>query len=202
MQRTLKEMHTVCGFYRKEEGTIFQKMKKNAGNHNSRRKTQSGVLKSWMEERLGTVTNTYLLLSDFYYAQKKKKIYFREFRLNGTTSSSYLSSISILLSHPSKNNTGHPRCWLATQIQKINNTLFNLIHFSQTWENFLPCSLHSIHFLASRPNQPEAAMEKNITEIYSQFQSQDFTQTNWVYSSTLYESYSKTPHTHPSSNTT
>lgn len=51
MHRTLKEVHTVCGFYREEEGTIFQKIKKDAGNENSRRQTQSGALKSWMEER-------------------------------------------------------------------------------------------------------------------------------------------------------
>lgn len=168
MHRTLKEVHTVCGFYTKEEGTIFQKIKKDAGNENSRRQTQSGALKSWMEERglaLWSKSTSCCQISSML----KKSSKFCE--INGTTSSSYLSSISILLSHPSKNNTGHLRCWLVTQIQKINNTLFCLIYFSQVWENFLPWSLHSIHFLASRPNQPKIAMEKDITEIHSQFQS-------------------------------
>jgi len=57
--------------------------------------------------------------------------------INGTTSSSSLSSISILLSHPTKNSTGHPRCWLATQIQNINNTSFYLINFSPAWEDLI-----------------------------------------------------------------
>lgn len=50
MHRTLKDVQTVCGFYR-ERGTVFQKMQKDAGNQNSRRKNPREALKTWMEER-------------------------------------------------------------------------------------------------------------------------------------------------------
>lgn len=43
-------MQTASGFYRKR-GTVFQKMKKEAGNQKSRKKNPRGELKTWMEER-------------------------------------------------------------------------------------------------------------------------------------------------------
>lgn len=49
MHRTLKDVQTVRGFYRKK-GTAFQKMKKDAGNQKSRKKNPRGALKTWMEE--------------------------------------------------------------------------------------------------------------------------------------------------------
>lgn len=48
MHRALKDVQPVCGFYRKRR-TVFQKMKKDAGNQNSRRKNPRGALKTCMK---------------------------------------------------------------------------------------------------------------------------------------------------------